>query len=64
MFTSGFSEVRVAQSSVYRAVLRRSLYVLFLLVIVLSVLLFTASNYPFGIFNPFLVTYRQKSMCM
>ena len=49
------SEGRVAGSLVFCAVFCISLFVLFLLVIVLSVLLqFTASNYPFGIFKLFL----------
>ena len=43
-----FREIRVARSLV---VFCRLLFVLFLLTIVLSVLLFTASDYPFGIFT-------------
>jgi hypothetical protein len=52
-----FGEVRVAQLVVFCVVFSRSLFVLlyfFLLAIMLSVLLqFTASDYPFGIFNVF-----------
>ena len=52
-----FGEVRVAQLVVFCVVLSRSLFVLLyvlLLAIMLSVLLqFTASDYPFGIFNVF-----------
>jgi ABC-type Co2+ transport system permease subunit len=36
----------------------RSLFVLFLLAIVLSVLRFTDSDYPFGIFKLFLVVFQ------
>ena len=50
-----FSRVRVIQSLVVCVMLCRSLFVLFLLAIVLSVLLrFTDSDYSFGIFKPFL----------
>ena len=48
-----FSSVHVAQSLVLYVVFFRSLFVLFLLAIVLSVFLFTASNYPFGVFKLF-----------
>ena len=41
----------VARSSVFFVMFCRSLFALFLLVIVLSVLLFVASDYPFGIFK-------------
>jgi hypothetical protein len=52
--------VLVALSLVIRVVFCRSLFVLFLLAIVLSVfLLFTDSDYPFGIFDQlFLITAR------
>ena len=49
-----FSSVHVAQSLVFYVVFCRSLFVLFLLAIVLSVFLFTASNYPFRVFKLFL----------
>ena len=48
-----FSGVHVAQSLFFCVVFCRSLFVLFLLAIVLSVWL-TASGYPFGIFKFFL----------
>ena len=51
-----FSGVRVTRSLVLCVMLRRSLFVLFLLTIVLSVLLrFKDSDNPIGIFKPFLV---------
>ena len=51
-FTPDFSEVSVARSLVLCVVFCRSLFVLFLLLTVLSVLLqLTASGYPFGIFK-------------
>jgi hypothetical protein len=56
-FTSGFSMVRVTRSFVFCVMFCRSLFVLwsiFLLAIVLSVLRFTASDFPFVIFKPFL----------
>ena len=43
--------IRVARSLVFRAVLCRLLFLLFLLPIVLCVLWFTPCDYPFGIFN-------------
>jgi hypothetical protein len=54
-----FRGVRVAQSLVFYVVLCRSLFVLFLLAIVLSVLLqLMASNYIFGILDlRLLITY-------
>jgi len=56
-FTPGFSGVYVSRSLVFCVVFCRSLFVLFLLPIVLSVLLqFSASDYPFGIFKSFLAT--------
>jgi len=56
MFTAGFSGVRVAGSLVFSVMFCISLFVLFLLVFVLSVILgFTASDYPFGIFKLFLL---------
>ena len=49
-----FSRVHISQSLVFCVVFCRSLFVLFLLGIVLSVLLqITASDYPFGIFELF-----------
>jgi hypothetical protein len=49
-----FSGVRVARSLVFYVMFCRSMFVLFLLAIVLSVLLrFTFSDYPFGIFKLF-----------
>ena len=62
-----FSGVCVAQSLVFYVMFCRSLYVvffcffgvLFLLAVVLSVLLrFMASDYPIGIFKPFLRRYH------
>ena len=51
-----FSGVRVTRSLVLCVMLRRSLFVLFLLTIVLSVLLrFKDTDNPIGIFKPFLV---------
>jgi hypothetical protein len=52
-FTQVFSEVRVTRSLVLCVLFCRSLFVLFLLVIVSSVLRFTDSDYPFGIFKLF-----------
>jgi hypothetical protein len=49
-----FSEVCVAQSLVLCVVFCQSLFVFFPLAIVLSVLPFMASDYPFGIFKLFL----------
>ena len=46
-----FSGVRVARSFVLYVMFCRSLFVLFLLAIVLSVLRFRASNHSFGIFK-------------
>jgi hypothetical protein len=51
-FTPAFSGVRVTRSLVFCVVFCRSLFVLFLLTIVLSVLRITASDYPFGVFKP------------
>ena len=53
-FTPAFSGVRVTRSLVFCVVFCRSLFVLFLLTIVLSVLRITASDYPFGVFKPHL----------
>jgi len=50
-----FSGVRVARSLVFCAMFCRSLFVLFHLSIVLSVLRFTASEYPFGTFKLFFI---------
>ena len=51
-FTLRFCGVRVAQSLVFCVVFCRLLFVLFLLVITLSVhLLFTTTGYPIGIFK-------------
>ena len=53
-FIPGFNGVSVARSCI-------SLFVLFLLAIILSVLLrCTASDYPFGIFKLFLQTIHQN----
>jgi hypothetical protein len=49
-----FSEVRVPRSLVLCVMFCRSFFVPFHLAIVLSVLRFTGSNYPFGIFKLFL----------
>jgi hypothetical protein len=51
MAHSGCSGARVSQSVVFCVVFCRSLFFLFLLAIVLSVLKFTYSNYPFCIFK-------------
>ena len=52
-----FYGVSVGRSLVFYVVFCRSLFVLFLLAIVLSVLRFTASDNPFGIYlNPCLIT--------
>jgi hypothetical protein len=48
-----FSGVCVAWSLVFCVVFCRSLFVLFLLAILLSVLVFTDSHYPLGIFKLF-----------
>ena len=48
---SVFRGVRVARSLVFYVVFCRLLFVLFLLTIVLYVLRFTASDYPFGILD-------------
>jgi hypothetical protein len=59
LFTPVFSGVGVARSLVFCVMFCRSLLVrvsyFFLLAIVLYVLRFTASDYPFGIFNIFLL---------
>jgi hypothetical protein len=49
------SGVRVTRSLVFCVMFCRSLFVLFLLAIVLSVLRFTDSDYPFGVFKLFLI---------
>jgi hypothetical protein len=49
-----FSGVRVARSVVFCVVFCRSLFALFVLAIVLSVLRFTASEYQFGYLQRFL----------
>jgi hypothetical protein len=49
-----FNEFRVTRSLVFCVMFCRSLFVLFPLTIVLSVLLFTDSDYPFGFFKLFL----------
>ena len=55
VFTPMLSEVRVVRSLVFCVVFCRSLFVLFLLTFVLSVLFWlTASDYPFSIFKLFL----------
>jgi hypothetical protein len=48
------SVVRVGQSFVFCVIFCRSLFVLFRLAILLSILRFTASDYPSGIFKTFL----------
>ena len=54
-----FSGVRVVRSLVFCALFCRSLFVLFRLVIVLSVLLrFVVYDYPFGFFKLFLSNFR------
>ena len=52
-FTLVFCGVRVTRSLVFSAIFCRSLFVLFLLAIALSVLRFADSDYPFGIFKLF-----------
>jgi len=52
-FTPGFRGVRVTRSLVLCVMLYRSLFVLFLLSIVLSALQFTDSDFSFGIFKLF-----------
>jgi len=53
-----FSWVRVVRSLVFCVMFCRSLFVIFLLTNVLSLLLrFTASNYTFGIFKVFLLIF-------
>ena len=54
-FTPGFSRVRVTRSLVLCARFCRSLVVLFFLANVFSVLRFTDSDYPFGIFKLFVM---------
>ena len=51
-FTPVVSGVRFVRSLVFCVLFCRSLFVLFLLAIVLSMLWFMASDYPFGIFWP------------
>ena len=48
---SGFCGIRADRSLVFCEIFCRSLFVLFLLTIVLSVLQFTVSDYPFDIFK-------------
>ena len=52
-FPFGFCGVRIVQSLFLCVVFCRSLFVLFLLAIVLSVLRSAASDFPFGIFKLF-----------
>ena len=54
-FKSGFNGVCVVQSSVFWVVFCKSLFVIFLLVIVLSVVRFTAVDIPFDILKPLLI---------
>ena len=55
-----FSGIRVAQSLVFCVMFCRQFFVLFHLAIALSVVLrFTASDYPFGIFQLFLYGWPQ-----
>jgi hypothetical protein len=56
--TPCFIVVRAALSLVFCVVFCRSLFVLFLLTIAVSVFIFTTSDYPFGIFKLFLTTYK------
>jgi len=56
-FTPFFSAVRVTRSLVLFLMFCRSLFVLFLLAIVLSVLWYTDSDYPFGVFKIFFDIY-------
>jgi hypothetical protein len=61
-FTPVFSEVRATRSLVLCGMFCRSLFVLFLFAIVLSVLLlFMGSDYPFGIFSLFQTTIYKTS---
>jgi hypothetical protein len=48
-FTAGFSGIRVTRSLILCVMFCRSLLVLFLYAIALSVLRFTAPAYPFGV---------------
>jgi len=50
-----FGSVRVSQSLVFYVVICKSLFVLFILSITLSVLRVSASDYPFGIFKLFMI---------
>ena len=60
-FIHVFSGVRVARSFVFCVVFCRSLFILFLLDIVLSILLrFKDSDYPFSTFKLFLYNYSLK----
>ena len=51
----GFSGVRNDRALVFHVVFCTSLFIFLLLVIVFSVLRFTASDYPFGIFKHFFI---------
>ena len=62
-FTPGSNGGRVTRSLVLYAMFCRSLFVLFLVAIVLSVLRNTAPDYPFGIFKLFL-TNGIVSLCL
>ena len=53
-----FSGVRVARSLVFCVMFCWSLFVFFRLAIVLSVLLFTAFDYPFGVFKLLLIIMK------
>ena len=55
-FLCVFCGVRVAKPLAFCAMFYRSLFVILLFAIVLSVLRFTACDYPVGIINPFLLT--------
>ena len=60
-FIHGFSGMRVTRSLVFSVVFCRSLFILFLMDIVLSILLrFTDSDYPFNSFKLFLYNYSLK----
>ena len=58
-----FRDVRVSQSFVFYVIFCWSLFVLFLLAIVLSVLQFTASACPYGIFKLCLGTFVFLNLC-
>ena len=63
-FIPVFWGVRVARCLIFCVMYWGSLFVLFRLAIVLSVLLFTYSDYPFGIFLLFLFEYWKMNSIM